>query len=330
MVHYFPPVGLSTLFRPLPKIKEKNRATLNVTYKSANGQHEFNFSARQALGIPEQTLLLVLFELAQEQYAVFSSDVVLSSTTSNQLGQELWIKLHKGLYNALGKTLSFTTSWFELSCRCGLVDGGANHKLRQKQLERLCEVVVWETQKVSSGKEIKRQSYLVSWLLGDDGKIHLALNCRLASALLGEHYAQVSMAERLSLMREPARAVHAFLSTTVSRGKSLKIGVDTLMQRLWPEGGLVVPAGTLRRRQKDVRDALNAIAALAGWQVSWERTDMAYIRRSKMGAHGEMRRTIANKDMSYREQECSEKVNKINELRSFDVSGLFFNKANSA
>jgi hypothetical protein len=275
-------------------------------------------------------LLLVLFELAQEQYAVFSSDVVLSSTTSNELGQELWLKLHKGLYNALGKTLSFTSSWCELSCRCGLVVGGTNHKLRQKQLERLCEVVVWETQKELSGKEIKRQSYLVSWLLGDDEKIHLALNCRLASALLGEHYAQVSMAERLSLLREPARAVHAFLSTTVSRGKSLKIGVDTLMQRLWPDGDLVVPAGTLRRRRKDVRDALDAIGALAGWSATWERAGMAYVRRNKTGSHGEIARTIANKDMSYREQVNLEKLNKINGLRAFDVSGLFSNKVNNA
>lgn len=329
MVHYFPPVGLSTLFRPLPKTKKENRPTLDVTYQSANGQHGFIFSAREALGIPEQTLLLVLFELAQEQFEAFSNDVVLSSNTSNELGRELWNMLHKDSSSAPGRTLSFSTTWYELSRRCGLETGGTNQAQRQEQLRRLCEVAVWEIQKDSSGKESKRQSFLVSWLVGDDERIHLALNCRLASALLGQHYAQVSMVERLSLSRELARAVHAFLSTALSRGHGLKIGVEKLMQRLWPGGEGAVPAGTLRRRRMDVRDSLNAIGAIDGWTVTWERADLAYVLRSKSGVRDKTSPN-ANKGMFYHKHSNSEKVKQINELRAFDASGLFFNKVKSA
>ena len=63
VVRLAPQFGLCTLFRPLAKSKS-GRPTLDMTYQY--GRLSLRFSAKEALGVPEQTLLLVLLELAAE------------------------------------------------------------------------------------------------------------------------------------------------------------------------------------------------------------------------------------------------------------------------
>ena len=105
VVHYHPPVGLSTLFRPLPKLKDGFRPTLDVIYRPILTGPYLRFSARAALGIPEQTLLLVLMELAKEQYESFADDIVVNDKTNSEIGRELWSRLHKGVAKVGEKTL---------------------------------------------------------------------------------------------------------------------------------------------------------------------------------------------------------------------------------
>lgn len=325
VVHYHPPVGLSTLFRPLPKRGE--RPTLGVTYQPSTGGPVLTFSGKAALGIPEQTLLLVLLELAQEQFASFQSDVVLKAGADSKVGRELWSKLNKGEADALGQTLRLNTTWYELNRRCNVGASGSTQGLRAEQLRRLCEVVVWET---SAGeKKTIRQSYLVVLLVGDDRRIHLALNCGLASALFGQPYAQVSLTERLALKKDIPMALHAFLSTTLAYGNHLKIKVETLIDRLWPGSAEVAPEGTHRRRRKNVRDGLEALGHLSGWTVEWVRNDMVCVTRLSSGVR-DMTRHKANKSMSYPEQAFAKITSQNNGLRTFDASGLFFNRNTSA
>jgi hypothetical protein len=233
------------------------------------------FSAREALGMPEQTLLLALLELAQEQYAQVARDAVVIDRRATGIGQDLWRAIHDGQAAADGETLHIRTSWYELAGRCGS-RGGRSQELREAQLRRLCEVVVWE--KTDDVLHSVRQSRLVTLWHGNDVRLHLAVNCRLAGAVMGGLYAQVSMRERQELATDTAQAVHAFLSTTLRAGRSLKVRVETLMQRLWDDSG-VTPEGTLRARRKAVRDSLMAVGGLRGWHVEWPRPDMADITR---------------------------------------------------
>lgn len=325
VVHYHPPVGLSTLFRPLPKHGE--RPTLAVTYQPLSGGPVLTFSAKAALGIPEQTLLLVLLELAQEQLASYHGDAVLNANANSVVGRELWTRLNRGDPSASGQTLKLNTNWCELNRRCDVAAGGATQSLRAEQLKRLCEVVVWET---SMGeKKTIRQSYLVAWLVGDDCRIHLALNCGLASALLGQPYAQVSLTERLKLGKDIPMALHAFFSTTLAYGNHLKIKVETLIERLWPGSAENAPNGTHRRRRKDVRDGLEALGLLSTWTVEWARTDMACVTRLSSGVR-DMTGHKTNRIRSYPEQSFAKITSPNNDLRPFDASGLFFNKNTSA
>lgn len=58
------PFGLCQLFRPLAK-DSKPRPVLNEQVEYAGVS--LRFSAREALGAPEQTLLLALLEIAQDE-----------------------------------------------------------------------------------------------------------------------------------------------------------------------------------------------------------------------------------------------------------------------
>lgn len=325
VVRYHPPVGLSTLFKPLPKGGE--RPTLAVTYQPKEGGPILKFSAKAALGIPEQTLLLVLLELAQEQFSAYQEAVVLNSGVNSEIGHVLWSTLNNGDERALGQTVKLSTTWYELNRRCNTETGGSAQKLRMEQLRRLCEVVVWE---ISTGTDKKvRQSFLVVMLVSDDNRIHLALNCRLASSLFGQPYAQVSLQERLELGKDIPMALHAFFSTTLSRGHHLNIKVETLIERLWPGSSERAPEGTHRRRRNDVTVALNTLGRLENWSVEWERDGLACIARSSSGVR-DMTRIKANKSMAYPEQAFAKILNKNNEISTFDASGLFFNKNTGA
>ena len=316
-------MGLSTLFRPLPKVSGTKRPTLDVTYKPSDKGPFLRFSAKAALGIPEQTLLLVLMELAKQQFEAFANEAVVTVETKSDIGRGLWSKLHQDISFAGEKTLRLETCWHELNRRCGSQPGGATQALRALQLERLCEVVVWEHD--GDDKKTKRQSNLVVWLRGDDERIHLALNCRLASAILGQPYSQISMLERLTLKRDIPMALHAFLSTTISHGHHLKIGLERLVDRLWPGSADTAVASTHRSRRSEVHVGLVAIGRLEGWTVEWERIDLAVVTRLHAGV-ADMTSHKHNKTMVYRQQALPIIVNKNKGLSTFDASGLFFTK----
>jgi len=260
------PFGLCQLFRPLAK-DGADRPTLNEQYEY--GEVSLRFSAREALGAPEQTLLLALLELAHEQHRRRPTEHTLDETDRSEVGAQLWSGLHVAsaatpVAVAPG-TLKLHCSWSELHRRCGSKSvGGPVTESRRRSLMRLCEVTVWERLE-STGK--MRACQLVSWLVGDDQRVHVALNHRLAAALLAPGYAQVLLSERLRLPSQTAMLVHAFLSTCLGIGKEMSIGHETLVERLWPSVEGKVPAGTRRRRLSDVRAALRAIGRLERWTV---------------------------------------------------------------
>jgi hypothetical protein len=276
MVRLSQPFGLCQLFRPIPK-DGAARPTLNETYEY--GDLSLRFSAREALAVPEQTLLLVLLELAHEQH-LRRPNGRLDRTDRSEIGTLLWSALHTGSLNPLmdaPATLMLSCSWSEIHRRCGSAStGGAITESRRASLVRLCEVTVWE--RVESTKTV-RSCRLVSWLVGDDQRVHVALNHRLASALLTTGYAQVLLSERLRLRSQTAMLVHAFLSTCLGRGKTMKIGHEKLVERLWRHHDSEVPPGTHRRRLSDVRAALRAIGGLDAWKVELG-VDVASVTRT--------------------------------------------------
>lgn len=284
MVRLSKTFGLCQLFRPLSKDRAV-RPTLNESYQF--GDLTLRFSAREALGAPEQTLLLALLEIAQEQHNRRPNEHRLDRSDQSEIGAHLWTSLYEGAIEPAAErpaTLRLSCSWSELHRRCGCASvGGAVTASRRMSLMRLCEVTVWERDEF---KKTVRSARLVSWLLGDDQRVHVALNHRLAAALLVPDYAQVMMAERLQLPSQTAMLVHAFLSTCLRAGHTMSIGYGTLVERLWPSQAGVVASGTARRRMSDVRAALRAVGRLECWKVEVGPEKATLIRRVRGTADG--------------------------------------------
>lgn len=318
-VRLFPPVGLSLLFRPLPKAG--TRPALNVTYESSQ-DYLLRFSAREALGIPEQTLLLAVLELVGEQYVEMGEGATLSQSDTRLLPSRLWDNMYPDGGVGLPCTLMVSTTWEELNHRCGARNGGSMIAIRRASLRRLCEVVVWEER--PEAKNV-RQAFLMVWLEGDDRRIHLAVNHRLASSFLGQQYAKLWMGERLRLNSDLAMHVHAFLSTWVRQGQRYRVGLSTLAARAWPANHTSAPEGTLRRRRLELNNALLDIGSLEHWNVEWssDRAMVSVHRSDSVSVRDTTPSISSSSSQSYREPGVGENTSKDKGLSRNDVSALF-------
>jgi hypothetical protein len=210
-----------------------------------------------------------------------------------------------------------TFTWTTLNQRCGVGAGGSAGDVQRECLRRLCEVVVWEE---SGRRRVTAQSYLMVWVLGDDRRVNVVLNTRLAAAFLGAQYVQVPLGERNALSSDVQKLTHAFLCTAIPRGASLRIAPGTLVRRLWPDND-AAPEGTRRRRHRDARLALQAVGRLAGWKVEWA-GEIATVRRPAPDGV-RVATKPAPTEASVRERTNLEKSNSDNDLSHPDVSGLF-------
>ncbi len=307
------------MFRPLPKGGQ--RPTLDVSYELSPG-HLLRFSAREALGVPEQTLLLAVLELAGEQYVELGEGATLSYDDTRTLPSRLWDSLYPDGGVGLPGTLMLETTWEELNRRCGSGNGGSMIAVRRASLRRLCEVVVWE--EIVEQKRVC-QAFLMVWLEGDDRRIHLALNHLLASSFLGGQYARLWMRERLKLNSDLAMHVHAFLSTWARQGQPYRVGLTTLAARVWPTSHDTAPVGTQRRRRLELMAAVQAIGRLDHWTLEWSADREVFsVHRLAVGGVREMTHSHSEGSVApYRERVVGENLNKNKASSPYDVSALF-------
>lgn len=308
-----PAIGLSLLFRPLGNVS--SRAALDVSYQ-LDEDRTLRFSAREALGAREQTTLLALLSLARQYPDSDAQFTILNQAHSQEPGRSLIRALSSDLVIE-SSTIMLSFSWTLLNERCGVGAGGSATEVQRECLRRLCEVVVWEE---VGKRRFTAQSYLMVWLVGDDKRVHVALNARLAAVFLGAQYVQVPLSERGKLSTDVQKLTHAFLCTAIRPGFGLPIAPPTLVQRLWSDNA-DAPPGTQRRRLGDVRFALQAVGRLPGWAVAWT-GNVAHISRPTLTSV-RVPTMQAPDASSVREQPNEEKLNKNKGLSGSDVSGLF-------
>lgn len=253
VVKYDPLLPSAKIFTSL---KNGVRPKLDTTCKF--GGATWRFRGPDILGIPEQTLLLALMEMAGAQLGADASD------------EESWQKLRTGLYDGLQwdgglpATATIQTSYRELCRHCGLTgDGGSARDHIRKLLERLCEVTIW----CSTEHEEQRCSRLLQWRYGNAAGVQVILNWRLTEALVGVQYSPVNLAERLALTSDAARALHCTLSVRIRPGGSMQFHLEKMGTYIWHET-TVAPA-TQRRRRQELRTSLESLQELGTWTVSF-------------------------------------------------------------
>ncbi|MBE0548556.1 MAG: hypothetical protein IH627_13095 [Rubrivivax sp.] len=101
-----------------------------MTYVSTTGGAKLVFRGKEALGVPEQTLVLPLLEIAQDRLAADPEGSRLDSDGSWPAARQLWLNLHKMTPQSKGATVYFTTTWSELCRRCGCKVGGFALKVK--------------------------------------------------------------------------------------------------------------------------------------------------------------------------------------------------------
>jgi len=273
------------LFRPLARSGEP-RPVLNVSHKLLTKEFAdvpltLRFDAREAPGAGEQTTLLALLAIAQQRIRTSTGVARLTADEADLAGRDLWERLRQSAPDVEGELLRFTTTWREICQAAGGSCGGAQMQVRQQHLIRLCNIQTWEY--LGDSRVPHRQSQLLSWVVGDDVRVHLALNHRLVQASLGSPYAQISMGERLSLSSETAQVLHAALSAIVRPGTSTRIHTLTLCRRIWVDWDNTINDATRRRRLHDVNGALLQLDALPAWSVSSCGSGPLHIKRRNKG-----------------------------------------------
>lgn len=243
-------MGLSLLFRPLPR--RSTRPKLDV--KAQSGRWDLHWRGPDALGIPEETLLYVILKLAQEHLRT------LGPNPETDYGTSLRAGLNPTGLLAHETAVSFATTYSALAKGCKYDTSGASLELVKSMLKRMVEVTLW----VRKGG-IEGSTRLIFFIVSDDKTVRIALNHRLALALLGHQYVQFCLVERFALTSPTAQALHSRLSAQLRPGAEWRFSLQSLEAKVWGDDAC---GSTLRSRRERLLGALKEIGSLPGWVVT--------------------------------------------------------------
>lgn len=246
------------LFRSL-KRGERKKLKLDVTYTF--GKDRIEFSGPEPLGTDDMRVLQGLVAMAATS-GESGRGILLKPDTQSTEGEQLRLFLDlrwdaaeqdsmiaKGSYRQLAKELGYAT------------DSGGAFKTIRESIERLWKV------SVIVQRAGKRQGFrILSEYASDEdtGKLFVALNPRLADAIVGTSpHTRIELSEVRALQTDPARLMHQRLCGWIDPGKSGKTELDTLCGYVWPNEA---NAEAMKKRRQAVRRALLELAAI-GWIV---------------------------------------------------------------
>jgi hypothetical protein len=266
IVRFDSSLSVKPIFQPVFK---GGRPKLNVEYSFAGEM--WKWRGPEQLGICEQSLLLVLMEIAAEQSR--SS----SEAFEEALKDAMEASLYEGVAGPRPRTFTLTVSFYELSKRLGLCTGGSAAAQRRAELQRLCEVTVWRQREDG----VVFSSRLLAWEVGNNRGVRVILNWRLTEILFGGQFSPICLFERLSLQGECARALHCALSLRIRPGQTRSFHIEKLASYVWTEhlahgratsswksvDRASLHAVAVRRRGRELLDALAEYATLNTWTV---------------------------------------------------------------
>ena len=256
----------ASIFRPL---RRSARQKLDIGIRF--GDDELRWRGPDQLGATDQSVLLCLLALAGIHRAQ------LGAVPGTDHGVALRGALMASGWCASEVAAVVAVRWSSLAREAGFKhgSGGAQAVLRSS-LQRLSEVTLWI---VSRG--MTTQTRLLTWLVGDERTVLVALNFRLAKALFDGQFTKIPLTERRQLSKDTGRILHSWLCAAVREGSVRTFAVDSLVERVYgSQGG----GNTLRDRRTRIRFALAEIAELPAWDVSLSRTSARVERLRASGA----------------------------------------------
>lgn len=232
-------------------LKKSARAKLDVTFKF--GTSTLQWRGADALGIPEQSVLLALLSIAGQQ--PFSID------PNSAVGDKAKLFNQLSCVGPQSCVAVVKAHWRKIESVAGYsVHSGKNIANIKLAVQRLAETTIWECR-----DGIKYESRLVSWIYGSDNGVIIALNRRATDAIYGHQFIKISLDERNTLPDESAKALHAYLSGSMRAGSTRRHTIDKLQAHIWSGE---VTGSTRRSRNERLRRALLAIDQLPAWRCA--------------------------------------------------------------
>lgn len=247
-----PAHGLASIFRPLQRGTVRQKLDVRQDFDG----DALHWRGPDQLDVADQTVLLVLLALAGVQ------KTQLCDSPETESGRKLRAALEMSGPRANETAAFVQTSWTSLMAEVGYRHrGGKAMKLVQQSIQRLAEVTLWVTSKGQT-----TSTRLLTWVLGNDSQVVIAVNYRLATAIFGGQFVRISLVERRELEVPAAKVLHGWFSSRLRRGgKGCRFAIKDLVQRVW--GDEVVGQSAQRTRRSVVSKALRELGDLAGWDV---------------------------------------------------------------
>ena len=259
------------LFRSL-KRGDRKKLKLDVTY--THGKESIRFWGPEPLGVDDLRVLQGLVAMAATS-GDNGRGIVLKHETESEVGQQLRLLLDLKWEAIEQDTMVAKGSFRQLARELGYAeDGGSQFKTIRESIERLWAV------SVIVERDGKRQGFrILSDYASDEqnGKLFVALNPRLAQAMMGERpHTRIEMAEVRALSTDPACLIHQRLCGWIDPGKADEVKLDTLCGYVWPDDP---PSDAARRQRKSTVRKAVAELLLAGWAVTEYAKDKFKLKR---------------------------------------------------
>lgn len=240
------------LFRSL-KRGERKKLKLDITYRYGPGESA-RFVGFEPLGADDMRNLQGLIALGGPEGLILTAQP--EGALVRRLRQLLEPELDAKEQDGLVVRERFT----RLLAEIGLTDTGDNIKNFKASLLRMSNVTVLVTM------GLRQASFrLLSYAIDNaDGRLFVALNPRIAEAVLGDRpHARIELAEVRQLETDPARLMHQRLCGWIDPGKSGKAELDTLCGYVWPDAA---NSEAMKKRRQSIRKGLAELVAV-GWAV---------------------------------------------------------------
>lgn len=243
------------LFRSL-KRGERKKLKLDVSYQHGP-KTTLRFVGFEPLDAQDMRLLQGIIALSGPH------GVILTDDPKTDRGQQLRLLLDPKLDAARSDALVVKGTLGQLMREIGYAtDGEQTRKDLKASLLRMSNV----TLHVKDGSR-EASFHLLSYAFDeDDGTLFVALNPRVAEAVMGNKgFTRIELSEVRALQSDPARLVHQRLCGWLAPGKSGRVELDTVCRYVWPDS--TDNANTMKTRRQTARKALADIASL-GWTAN--------------------------------------------------------------
>lgn len=254
------------LFRCLQK-GERKRCKLDVVYDYGDGKR-IEFSGPEPLGADDLRILQGLIALAGP------AGVLLRAESTSVDGQRLWSSLEPKWDARDQEAMIVAGSYRMLALEVGYADIDDTRPIREC-IERL-----WKVSVIAQHGGRRQGFRLLSEYANEQksGRLYVALNPLITSAVMGEKHTRIDMAEVRRLKSGHARLLHQRLCGWIDAGRSGQISLETLSSYLWPERA--ANDRTNRFRRMSARKGLVELIDL-GWLVDEYAKDKWRVTRPK-------------------------------------------------